>query len=273
MKLMIDETKCNKDGICVEVCPNKIIELTNGDGFPQVIQGLEALCIGCGHCVSVCPQGALNHPKVPSRACTPIKKDLFISEEQTFQLLRYRRSVRVYKNDSVDGETIEKLIEIASYAPTSGNSQMVRWIGVKDKRKIQELTDMTIDWMRYKLSETPYNFRYPAEFLNLVISQREKGEDPILRKAPALVIAMAPQIIATDPTLALSYFEIAATSMGLGTCWAGLFRAALLEWEPARNAMGLKDDPSIFYYPLMLGYPKYKYRLLPKRNPPSIKWI
>ena len=273
MKLMIDETKCNKDGICVDVCPNKVIELVEGNGFPRMIPGLEVLCIACGHCVSVCPTGALDHPKVPAQACTPVDKELFISEEQTCQLLRYRRSVRVYKDDPVDGKTIEKLIEIASYAPTGGNSQMVRWMMTADKAKIQTLTDMTIKWMRHKLSETPYNFRYPPEFLQLVISQRENGEDPILRNAPALVLAMAPQIIATDPTLALSYFEIAASSMGLGTCWAGLFRAALLEYEPARNAMGLKDDPSIFFYPLMLGYPKYKYRLLPKRNPPHITWV
>ena len=79
--------------------------------------------------------------------------------------------------------------------------------------------------------------------------------------------------MATDPTLALSYFELAATSVGLGTCWAGLLRSALLEYQPVREVIQLNDDTAIFYYPLMLGYPKFDYHLLPKRNPPNISWI
>lgn len=87
------------------------------------------------------------------------------------------------------------------------------------------------------------------------------------------MLAKAHELVATDPTLALSYFELAATSVGLGTCWAGLLRGALLEHPPAREVLGLKDDPAVFYYPMMLGYPKFRYWRLPKRNPPKIKWV
>jgi len=273
MRLIIDETKCEKDGICVESCPNKVIELSDGNGFPRIIPGLEMLCISCGHCVAVCPHGAMNHPNVPAEDCPPIKKELVISEEQAAQFLRARRSIRVYKDTPVDKETIQKLIELACHAPTGGNSQLVSWIAVTDKDKVHRISELTIEWMRRKLDESPYSFRYPPEFLKLVISHWGGGADPILRKAPALVVAKAPEMVATDPTLALSYFELAATSMGLGTCWAGLLKTALLEYQPIREAMELKDDNSIFYYPMMLGYPKFKYRLLPKRKPAKIKWI
>lgn len=273
MELMVDQSKCKKDGICVESCPNKIIGLSDGDGFPRIIPGLELLCISCGHCVAVCPHGAMNHPKVPLEDCVPIKKELVISEAQATQFLRARRSIRVFKETPVDRETVQKLIEIACHAPTGGNSQLVRWIAVSDAAKVHGLSALTIEWMRLKLNESPYNFRYPPEFLKLVISGWERGEDPILRKAPALVVAKAHELVATDPTLALSYFDLAATSMGLGTCWAGLLKAALVEYPPAREALGLKDDASLFYYPVMLGYPKFKYHLLPKRNPAKIKWL
>jgi nitroreductase/NAD-dependent dihydropyrimidine dehydrogenase PreA subunit len=273
MQILIDQDLCKKDDICIESCPNRIIGSSPENGFPMIIPGLEMLCISCGHCVSVCPHGALRHPNAPVEDCPPIQKELVITKEQAAQFLRARRSIRVYKDAPVERETIQELIEIAGHAPTGGNSQLVRWIVIADREKVHGLSALTIEWMRQKLVEHPYQFRYPPEFLKLVISGWEGGEDPILRKAPALIVATSPAVMATDPTLALSYFELAATAMGLGTCWAGLLKAALLEYEPAMAAIGLTNDTSIFFYPLMLGYPKYKYRLLPRRNPPKIRWV
>jgi nitroreductase/NAD-dependent dihydropyrimidine dehydrogenase PreA subunit len=273
MKLIVDQTKCKKDGICAETCPNSIIGLSDENGFPRITPGLEMLCISCGHCVAVCPHGALSHPNVPVEDCPPIKKELAIGWDQAAQFLRARRSIRIFKDTPVDKEVIQKLIDIACHAPTGGNSQLVRWIAVADKAKVHALSGLTIEWMRGKLAETPYRFGYPPEFLKLVISRWGEGHDPILRKAPALVLAKSPKLTATDPTLALSYFELAATALGLGTCWAGLLRAALLENQPLREAMQLKDDGSVFYYPMMVGYPKFSYHLLPKRKPAKIQWI
>ncbi len=179
MNLIVDETRCKKDGICVDVCPNKVIALGDENGFPRLVPGLEMLCILCGHCIAVCPHGAMSHSMIPVEACTPIKKELVVSEQQTAQLLRTRRSIRVYKNTPVEKDVIEKLIEIACYAPTGGNRQMVRWIAVADKEKIHELSGLTIDWMRHKLEEKPYNFGYPPEFIQFVIAQWEGGDNPI----------------------------------------------------------------------------------------------
>ena len=184
MELIVDKSKCKKDGICVESCPNRVIGLSGGNGFPQLIPGLEMLCISCGHCVAVCPHGAMNHPNVPVEDCPPIKKELIISEEQAFQFLRARRSIRVYKDTPVDKETIQKLIELACHAPTGGNSQLVRWIAIAEKDKVRRLSELTIEWMRSKLEETPYRFIYPPEFLKMNISYWENGEDPVLRKGP-----------------------------------------------------------------------------------------
>jgi nitroreductase len=66
---------------------------------------------------------------------------LFISEEQAVQFLRSRRSIRAFiKDRPVEKETIKKLIEIARYAPTGGNSQMVEWTVFTDKAKMKELS-------------------------------------------------------------------------------------------------------------------------------------
>ena len=63
--LTIDETKCKKDGLCVRECPMVIIKLKDGDGIPEIVAGGENACNDCGHCVAICPHGALDHAEVP----------------------------------------------------------------------------------------------------------------------------------------------------------------------------------------------------------------
>ena len=54
----VDQDKCNRDGICAAECPLKIIDMKS-TGIPAPVNGADALCINCGHCVAVCPTGAI----------------------------------------------------------------------------------------------------------------------------------------------------------------------------------------------------------------------
>jgi nitroreductase len=92
--------------------------------------------------------------------------------------------------------------------------------------------------------------------------------------APALILASAPEEATTgmvDLTLALSYFELAAPRLGLGTCWAGLLWGATQASPAVREAVGLPEGHP-HHYPMMVGYSKPKYRRLPERNAPKITW-
>lgn len=272
MKLFtIDENKCKKDGICASECPLNIIRLQDGNGYPELDPGGEEICMTCGHCVAACPHGAFSHSMVPIQDSPPIKKELIINEQQAVQFLRSRRSIRVYQDKAVEKEKIQWLIEIARYAPTGGNTQMVEWLVITNRGKIKELAGHTIDWMRQVLKENPDNAPY---FIRLFTDAWDDNFDMVLRNAPALVVAMAPEEVGNgmvDPTLALAYLELAAPTLGLGTCWAGALRRALLNWEPAKEALGLPDGYP-YYYPMMLGYPKINYHRLPERKPPKITW-
>ena len=75
-----------------------------------------------------------------------------------------------------------------------------------------------------------------------------------------------------DISLALCYLELAATTFGLGTCWAGLLQGALLASSPLKEAIGIPAGHT-HHYPMMLGYPKARYFRLPERKPPKITFM
>lgn len=268
--LTIDQDKCKRDGLCVGECPMAIIKLEDGDGFPVMIRGGDEMCNDCGHCVAVCPHGALTHSRIRVEECPQIEKDLEISESQAVQFLRKRRSVRFFKKQPVEKEKLQQLIEIARYAPSGGNLQKVEWLVITDPSRIQELSRLTVEWMRKAVEAgRPVPPYYPR-----IIGAWDMGYNSVLWSAPALVLASAPKEATTglvDVTLALTYFELAAQNSGLGTCWAGLLSGALQYSAAVKEAVQLPAG-NPYHYCMMVGYPKVKYSRVPARRAPKITW-
>ena len=102
--LIVDENKCKKDGICARDCPTAIIKLKEKESFPEIVPGGEDFCLTCGHCIAVCPHGALRHSLIPLEECPAIDKALIINDEQAAQFLRSRRSIRFFKDKPVEKE-------------------------------------------------------------------------------------------------------------------------------------------------------------------------
>lgn len=248
-----------------------IIRLQEGNGYPDTVPEGESVCNRCGHCVAVCPHGALSHTKIPIEDCPTIKKKLSINEKQAVQFLRSRRSIRFYKDKPVEKEKIQRLIEVARYAPTGGNSQLVEWLVLRDKSKINKIASLTINWIRQVLKEDPQGV-VRAPYLPLIVKAWEAGYDSVLRNAPVLVVASTRVEVINgmvDLTLALSYLDLVAPTMGLGTCWAGLLQGALLSSPSLKEILGIPEQHPR-HYPMMLGYPRVKYYRLPGRKPPKI---
>jgi nitroreductase len=174
-----------------------------------------------------------------------------------------RRSVREFKKKPVARETLEALLDVARRSPTASNSQKVHWIVVDNAAKVHALSAETISGLCASGAHAD------------LLEQWESGYDRILRGAPAVIMACAPEDYGwakQDCAIALTFLELAAEARGLGVCWAGILTRVAAVHAPLRQALSVPEG-YIVCGGLMLGERKYKYRLVPPRKPLSAQWI
>ena len=113
-------------------------------------------------------------------------------------------------------------------------------------------------------------------FSRHVQNYKATGIDTILRSAPNLILATAPKNFKNgreNTISAFSYLELYATTIGLGSCWAGLFEMCVFSnYSPLLKLFNIPED-KVITGALMVGYPKYKYKKLVDRNPLDVEYI
>uniref|UniRef100_I2PX25 Nitroreductase n=1 Tax=Desulfovibrio sp. U5L TaxID=596152 RepID=I2PX25_9BACT len=259
-RITINVATCQRDGMCAAVCPSGCIEM-GADGLPARVP--DAVCIACGHCVAVCPHGAFANSRVDAAKTRPVPKRM-PEAEAVRGLMLSRRSIRAYKDTPVTPETMTWLLDTARCAPTAVNTQKVFWIACLDPAKTRSVAALCIEWLRRS--------NYSARMVEMWDRQ---GQDTALRGAPAFAAAYSPADDAwgaVDCAIALTYMELAAASAGLGACFAGLLTTAAREM-PALAALLDVPEGHVVHGGLMLGYPKYRYRLIPPRNEAYVRWM
>ena len=134
---------CTKCSACSHVCPSGIIVMTaDGPTLPNA-----KICIRCGHCVAVCPVDALDFSLTPLANQKRIDGALTIDSEKAEQFLRSRRSIRNYRKKEVANDDLTRLLEVAHYAPSGGNTQSVSYVVVNKREILDKLSALTLDWI------------------------------------------------------------------------------------------------------------------------------
>ena len=149
---VIDQEKCKRDGLCVKDCPAQVMVMADKEAFPTPIADAEEFCINCGHCVAVCPHGAVTLKTMPAEACPPVQAHILPSEAAVGQLLKARRSIRQYKQTPVPHDLLADLIDTARFAPTASNRQEVHWSVIEDPALMKRFAAMVIDFTRLSLA-------------------------------------------------------------------------------------------------------------------------
>jgi len=144
------------------------------------------------------------------------------------ELAQERYSVRSYKKDPVEKEKLDKILETARIAPTAANRQAFKIVVIRTEGRREELKKIYgRDWF------------VQAPIVLGVFSIPEKN----------WVRSDNVNYYHVDAAIVMDHIILAATELGLGTCWIGAFNP-----EAARQAAGLGEgyEPVVF---TPLGYP------------------
>ncbi len=283
----IDKDNCNDCGICVTRC----IRCFSEKDDEIVVYADENNCNLCGHCVSLCPTDAIVHHKMTMDNFIDIDDTIKFDTDEFIQLVRRRRSHRSFKNKDVSLQDLESLVDLCRYAPTGSNRQTVEIIMIQDNKKIKRLSDLTVDFFKDMIDqverqveelkgagkEIPEDVQYT--YSNLVsrkrlVVARDSGMDPIFHKAPAVMIFHSPTLTSTpkdDCVIAAQTVVLTAMTMGLETCYIGLFEAAARDYPPISEELMLPPGNQVLSV-LIMGYPRLTYLRTVDRKPIKVRW-
>lgn len=129
------------------------------------------------------------------------------------KFLNNRRTIRKYKEQDVDNSLIEKLLEAAGRASTTGNMQLYSVVVTKDEAKKAELAPTHFNQPTFKNAPVVLTFCADYNRFNkwCVENEAVPGYDNFLSFLTAAI----------DTLLVAQTFCIAAEGEGLGICYLG----------------------------------------------------
>ncbi|MBS7608290.1 nitroreductase family protein [Candidatus Bathyarchaeota archaeon] len=136
-----------------------------------------------------------------------------------FEAIRGRRSIRAFRETDVPQETVEKLIEAASWAPSAGNIQPWEFIVVRNPETKRRLAEAALG----------QSFIEEAPVVIVVCADEERSARGYGTRGKTLYCIQ-------DTAAAIQNIHLAAYALGLGTCWVGAFRE-----EEARKILEIPD--------------------------------
>jgi nitroreductase len=243
--------------------------------------------------VAICPQGAISHSHFPKGAVNPVRSEYVPTYDQVLELVRSRRSKRLFKERPVERDVIEKVLEAARFAPSGHNEQSTEFVVIQDEKTLHEIGTLTAKGLarmampfRYSIGRMIFRFVYgrrgvayltelTPEFEGLA-SLYNSGTDLILHEPPVLLLFCADSVggtfAATNANIALHNAALAAETLGLGCFYAG-FVATVSERDDSIARLVSLPETHKIYGALAMGYPRLKFKKWPERNPAKITWV
>jgi len=259
----VDPRRCIRCGECVNDCPVNILEL--GDTTPYVTDGRAGDCIGCQHCLCVCPTGAISVLGLNPDESLDLVSASLPTLDQLEVMLKGRRSVRRYADEGVDPALIRRLVGIAGYAPSGRNNRRLSFSVIDNRAAMQRFRERTLDGLSDLVRRNALPPGY--ELFDAIVDGWSRYQaDVLFRWAPHLVVASAPETAASpepDGIIALGQFEMAAVSAGLGTLWNGLAKMAITLLPELRVELNIGDDYRVIFA-MCFGRPDISYARCPQ---------
>ena len=159
-------------------------------------------------------------------------------------LSRQRYSVRAYKSAAVEEDKLQQVLDAARLAPTAANRQPIQIIVMHTAGRQAELNRL---YHREWFSQAPLILGMCALSASAWVRRDGKNYADV------------------DATIAMDHLILAATDLGLGTCWVAAFDPAA-----AREILRLPDGVELIAF-TPLGYPADQLR--PKERKPLAELV
>jgi NAD-dependent dihydropyrimidine dehydrogenase PreA subunit/nitroreductase len=275
---LVDLESCRGDGICVDICPENVLEIL--DGKAATVDSREEACILCGQCVAVCPTEALQMPKLPIEDFEELAK-LPFGYGDFLDFLSLRRSVRVFKDRPVERDLTEKVLAAAATAPMGMPPHSTEVVVIDQREELDLLLqELVKDYgslvrafsnplgrVMVRLASGAENYLMLKDYIvDLAKYANEAyhrdGTDRYMYRAPALMLfhgnrwAMSYE---ENAHLVCHHAMLAALSLGLGTTIIGLVPPIVDRSKVMRKRYGIPKQNKVMTS-LILGHPKYKYK-------------
>ncbi len=171
-----------------------------------------------------------------------------------------RRSIRKYKNQEVEEEKINELLESARLAPSGSNTQPSHFIVVRSNEN------------REKIARVSHNQKWMLTAPVHIVCIADLGCR--IKESHFSINENSPQEevkqIIRDTSIAIEHIALQAVELGLGTCWVAWYTQ-----EEFRPILNIPEDKYVVCV-LTVGYPdeapNYRPRKLLKEIVHYEKW-
>lgn len=168
------------------------------------------------------------------------------------EMLKERRSVRKFKDQEVSKETLEKIVELASFAPSWKNTQTARYIAVVDADMKQKIIDdgvMGFEGNKRTIANAP-----------VLIVQTTVDERAGYERDGSFSTTKGTHWQSYDAGIAGQTFCLAAHEEGLATVIMGIF-----DEEKVIEIVGVPEGQSVSAL-IALGYPDEEPKMPPRKS-------
>lgn len=158
------------------------------------------------------------------------------------EVIKNRHSIRAFQSKKIDRGKIQKILELTNRAPSAGNLQAYEIFLVKDEKKKSALAEAAFG--QKFVAEAPVVFVFCANPSRSAARYGARGRDLYSIQ---------------DATIAATFAMLAATDLGLASCWVGAF-----DEKEVKKILGVKDLKPIAILPV--GYPAERPRITGRRD-------
>ncbi|NCB93998.1 MAG: nitroreductase [Clostridia bacterium] len=261
--VIVDKEKCIGCGMCVRDCIALNIKLEDKKA------GIKNECFQCGHCVAVCPAGAVSIPDYDMKDVEEYQAESFhLAPEQVLHSIKFRRSIRDYKQEKVKQSDLELLLQAGRYTATAKNNQDCYFAFVQDE--VEQLKSIVWDFIEDM--EKSEGRKIAKELLPYVAFNRRRKSDPkddyLFRNAPVVLFITSDWQL--DAGLAAQNIETMAVSLGMGALYNGFLARIADENEKLKKWLGIEGKT--IKACMLLGYPTRHYVRTAPRQEANVIW-